>query len=164
MMTMGSARAPGRKFRCFDHAGRRGDDVGHGVEHSTGHAQHFRRHPFLPACGRLDPEGDRDTGLSLHPDRPEARLRRVRLGRFHRPGDVKLNPVGLKLLEVLMRKSPAVIRRSVLEEALWGDELPDSDSLRSHIHQLRQIVDKPFETPLIHTVHGVGYSLSEPAQ
>ena len=73
-------------------------------------------------------------------------------------------PVGLKLLEVLMRKSPAVIRRTVLEEALWGDELPDSDSLRSHIHQLRQIVDKPFETPLIHTVHGVGYSLSEPAQ
>ena len=63
-----------------------------------------------------------------------------------------------------MRKSPAVIRRTVLEEALWGDELPDSDSLRSHIHQLRQIVDKPFETPLIHTVHGVGYSLSEPAQ
>ena len=77
---------------------------------------------------------------------------------------LKLNPVGLKLLEVLMRKSPAVIRRNVLEEALWGDELPDSDSLRSHIHQLRQIVDKPFETSLIHTVHGVGYSLAEPAQ
>ena len=47
---------------------------------------------------------------------------------------LKLNPLGLKLLEVLMLKSPAVVRREALEEALWGDDCPDSDSLRSHIH------------------------------
>jgi len=41
-----------------------------------------------------------------------------------------------------MRKSPAVVRRPVLEKALWGEELPDSDSLRSHVHQLRQS-DRP---------------------
>jgi len=74
---------------------------------------------------------------------------------------LKLNPVGLKLLEVLMRKSPAVVRRAVLEETLWGEELPDSDSLRSHVHQLRQVIDKPFEQPLLHTVHGLGYCLAE---
>ncbi|MGY8812576.1 MAG: response regulator transcription factor [Pseudomonadales bacterium] len=74
---------------------------------------------------------------------------------------LKLNPVGLKLLEVLMRKSPAVVRRSVLEEALWGEELPDSDSLRSHVHQLRQVIDKPFAQTLLHTVHGLGYCLAE---
>ena len=76
---------------------------------------------------------------------------------------LKLNPIGLKLLAVLMQKSPAVVRREALEEALWGDELPDSDSLRSHIHQLRQILDKPFGKPLLHTVHGVGYRLAEQA-
>ena len=74
---------------------------------------------------------------------------------------LKLNPLGLKLLEILMQRSPAVVRREVLEEALWGDDCPDSDSLRSHIHQLRQTLDKPFPSPLLHTVHGVGYRLAE---
>ncbi len=60
-----------------------------------------------------------------------------------------------------MQKSPAVVRREQLEEALWGDDVPDSDSLRSHIHQLRQVLDKPFDRPLLHTVHGVGFRLAE---
>ena len=59
---------------------------------------------------------------------------------------LKLNPIGLKLLAILMQRSPAVVRRETLEEALWGDNVPDSDSLRSHIHQLRQTIDKPFAT------------------
>ncbi len=71
-----------------------------------------------------------------------------------------LGPIGLKLLAVLMQKSPAVVRREVLETALWGDEPPDSDSLRSHIHALRQQLDKPFSTPLLQTVHGVGFRLA----
>ncbi|HEY6612392.1 MAG TPA: response regulator transcription factor [Pseudomonas sp.] len=74
---------------------------------------------------------------------------------------LKLNPLGLKLLALLMQKSPHVVRRDALEEALWGDDCPDSDSLRSHIHQLRQVIDKPFPRPLLHTVHGLGYRLTE---
>lgn len=74
---------------------------------------------------------------------------------------LKLNPIGLKLLAVLMQRSPAVVRREALEEALWGDDVPDSDSLRSHIHQLRQTIDKPFTTHLLHTIHGVGFRLMD---
>jgi len=74
---------------------------------------------------------------------------------------LRLNPACLKLLEVLMRKSPGVVRREALETALWGDDPPASDSLRSHLHLLRQAVDKPFPRPLLHTVHGVGYRLGE---
>lgn len=73
---------------------------------------------------------------------------------------LRLNPIGHKLLKILMQKSPAVVRREQLEEALWGDDVPDSDSLRSHIHQLRQVLDKPFSEPLLHTVHGVGFRLA----
>ena len=73
---------------------------------------------------------------------------------------IKLNPLGMKLLMILMQRSPAVVRREALEEALWGDDCPDSDSLRSHIHQLRQAIDKPFASALLHTVHGVGYRLA----
>lgn len=74
---------------------------------------------------------------------------------------LKLNPMGTKLLVLLMHKSPAVVKKEVLELEMWGEEIPDRDSLRSHIHQLRQVVDKPFAKPLIHTVHGVGYRIAE---
>jgi DNA-binding response OmpR family regulator len=74
---------------------------------------------------------------------------------------LKVGPIGLKLLAVLMQKSPAVATREALESALWGDAPPDSDSLRSHIHTLRQQIDKPFPKPLLHTVHGVGFRLAD---
>ena len=57
--------------------------------------------------------------------------------------------------------TPAVVRREALEDAVWGDHVPDSDALRSHIHQLRQVLDKPFAKPLLHTVHGLGFRLAE---
>jgi DNA-binding response OmpR family regulator len=72
---------------------------------------------------------------------------------------LKISPIGLKLLEKLMKRSPHVVKRDTLEELLWGEDLPGSDSLRSHIHILRQAIDKPFTTPLLHTVHGIGYCL-----
>ncbi|MBK6637016.1 MAG: response regulator transcription factor [Rhodocyclaceae bacterium] len=82
--------------------------------------------------------------------------------RVERAGQsLKLNPTCLKILELLMRKSPATVRREALEEALWGDSPPSSDSLRSHMHLLRQIVDKPFPEPLLHTMHGIGYRLGK---
>ncbi len=73
---------------------------------------------------------------------------------------LKVSPAGLKILELLMRKSPAVVRRGAIEQALWDDDVPDGDSLRSHIHQLRQVIDKPFARPLLHTVHKAGYRLT----
>jgi DNA-binding response OmpR family regulator len=76
---------------------------------------------------------------------------------------IKLNPIGLKLLETLMQRSPSVVRREQLEEAIWGDDCPDSDSLRSHIHQLRQLIDKPFDIALLQTVHGIGFRLAAQA-
>ncbi len=75
---------------------------------------------------------------------------------------IDLNPIGLKLLEKLMSASPAVVTRSELEHHVWGEELPDSDSLRVHIHTLRSAIDKPFDVPLINTRHGIGYCLVPP--
>lgn len=74
---------------------------------------------------------------------------------------LKINPLGLKILGVLMRRSPGTVRREELEREVWGDDPPDSDSLRSHMHQLRQAVDRPFGSRLLQTVHGIGYRLSE---
>lgn len=74
---------------------------------------------------------------------------------------INVSPVGRKLLAILMQKSPAVVRRESLEYELWGDDPPDSDSLRSHVHALRQQIDKGFSRPLLHTVRGVGYKLAD---
>ena len=75
---------------------------------------------------------------------------------------IVLNPIGLKLLEKLMSASPAVVSRAELEHHVWGEELPDSDSLRVHIHSLRAAIDKPFDKHLLTTRHGIGYSLVDP--
>jgi DNA-binding winged helix-turn-helix (wHTH) protein len=67
----------------------------------------------------------------------------------------------MKLLEALMRRAPHLISRAELERAVWGDEPPDSDALRAHLHLLRQVIDKPFSHRLLHTVRGFGYRLSD---
>ena len=72
-----------------------------------------------------------------------------------------LTPIGLKLLTVLMRASPRVVTRQQLEREVWGDLLPDSDTLRSHLYSLRKAIDKPFEHALLHTIAGAGYRLSD---
>lgn len=72
-----------------------------------------------------------------------------------------LYPACRKLLEVLMRASPAAVPRQQLEQALWGDEAPDADLLRSHIYELRRSVDGPFEKKLIKTLPRVGYRLAD---
>ncbi|ODU48414.1 response regulator transcription factor [uncultured Aquimonas sp.] len=85
-----------------------------------------------------------------------ATLRLTRGGR-----DLQLSPIGLKLLTILMRESPRVVSRRDIEREIWGDALPDSDTLRSHLYNLRKVIDKPFEKQLLHTIHSAGYRLAE---
>ena len=73
---------------------------------------------------------------------------------------VTLSRAGERILEVLMQRYPEVVRRRDLEYALWGDEPPDSDALRSHIYSLRNAIDKPFGHKMIETVHRYGFRLN----
>ena len=74
-----------------------------------------------------------------------------------------LYPACRKLLEVLMQASPAAVTRQRLEQALWGDDPPDGDMLRSHIYELRRSVDGPFPSKLIQTLPRTGYRIAAPA-
>jgi DNA-binding response OmpR family regulator len=76
--------------------------------------------------------------------------------------NITLTPTGLKILELLMRKSPQVVSRREIEHAVWGEDIPDSDALRSHMHTLRVAIDHPFDTALVHTIHGIGFRLAAP--
>lgn len=73
---------------------------------------------------------------------------------------LKLTPIGLKILGILMRASPRVVSRREIEREVWGDIVPDSDTLRSHIYTLRKIIDRPFRQPLLHTIQNTGYRLA----
>ena len=73
-----------------------------------------------------------------------------------------LYPACRRLLETLMQASPAAVTRQQLEHALWGDDPPDGDMLRSHIYELRRSVDGPFPVKLIQTLPRTGYRLAVP--
>jgi DNA-binding response OmpR family regulator len=79
-------------------------------------------------------------------------------------GDALLHlyPACRKLLETLMRASPAAVSRERLEQVLWGDDPPDRDMLRSHVYDLRRAIDGPFEPKLLQTLPRVGYRLAGP--
>lgn len=72
---------------------------------------------------------------------------------------LELHTASLKILEVLMRASPNVVTRNELEQLLWGDHPPGSDPLRSHIHELRKELDKPFKSQMLMTRRGIGFAL-----
>ncbi len=75
--------------------------------------------------------------------------------------ELSVSPIALKLLTILMRESPRVVSRRDIEREVWGDILPDSDTLRSHLYNLRKVIDKPFDRPLLHTIHSAGYRLAD---
>jgi len=81
-------------------------------------------------------------------------LRATRGGR-----DLILSPIALRLLGILMRESPRVVSRRDIEREIWGDELPESDTLRSHLYNLRKAIDRDFEKQLLHTVQTAGYRI-----
>uniref|UniRef100_UPI000A0261B5 response regulator transcription factor n=1 Tax=Desulfocicer vacuolatum TaxID=2298 RepID=UPI000A0261B5 len=72
---------------------------------------------------------------------------------------MELNNTGILILRILMEAAPNVVTRKELENRLWGDMPPGSDVLRSHIYALRKKIDKPFDHPMIETVHGIGFKL-----
>jgi DNA-binding response OmpR family regulator len=74
---------------------------------------------------------------------------------------IALARLDYQLLRVLMRESPAVVPRARLESELWGEEPPQTDALRAHVHVLRRAIDHGFSPPLLHTVHSVGYRLAQ---
>ncbi len=72
---------------------------------------------------------------------------------------LKLTPTGFKILQILMSASPRIVSKNELEEKVWGEDIPSSDALRTHVHSVRAQVDKPFANAMIMTVAGIGYQI-----
>lgn len=86
-----------------------------------------------------------------------ARHRAFRDGR-----ELRLSPACFRILASLLLAAPEVVRKEKIEFMLWGDNPPEGSALRNHIHELRKVVDKPFDVPVIETVPHIGWRLALP--
>lgn len=73
---------------------------------------------------------------------------------------IDLQPQEFRLLEYLIRSDGRVVTRTMLLENVWGFHFdPQTSVVETHISRLRAKIDKGFDSELIRTVRGVGYSL-----
>ncbi|MEM8935275.1 MAG: response regulator transcription factor [Pseudomonadota bacterium] len=75
---------------------------------------------------------------------------------------IDLQPREFRLLEYLMRHARQVVTRTMLLENVWEYHFdPQTNVIDVHISRLRSKIDKDFSTPLLRTVRGAGYTLSD---
>ncbi|PNH80179.1 response regulator transcription factor [Vibrio diazotrophicus] len=74
---------------------------------------------------------------------------------------LSLNPTTYSILELLCQRAPDVVTREEITDMLWQDNEPNNDVLRSHIYQLRNQLDKPFESSMLVTVPKIGFRLEK---
>jgi DNA-binding response OmpR family regulator len=80
--------------------------------------------------------------------------------RAARPIDLK--PKEYALLEFLLQHTDRPVTRSLIIEHVWDIHFDSiSNVVEVHINSLRNKIDRGFTTPLIHTIRGVGYILTD---
>ncbi len=73
---------------------------------------------------------------------------------------IDLQPREYRLLEFLMNHAGQVVTRTMLLEGVWDYHFdPQTNVIDVHVSRLRQKIDKPFASPLLHTVRNAGYML-----
>jgi two-component system OmpR family response regulator len=89
----------------------------------------------------------------------ELDLRLRRAARADRP--ITLQYREFLLLQTLMRHAGQIVTRSMLLEAAWNyDFEPRGNIIDMHIHRLRRKLDTGFDTQMIQTVPGAGYTIA----
>jgi DNA-binding response OmpR family regulator len=84
-------------------------------------------------------------------------------GRVRRGGqEIRLTRREFQLLEALASNEGRVLSREIIQERVWMDADSFSDTVKVHVATLRRKIDAPYPVKLIHTVHGLGYTLRRP--
>jgi two-component system OmpR family response regulator len=83
-----------------------------------------------------------------------------RVTRGGRP--IELLPREFKLLEFLLRNQNRVVTRVMLLERVWDYRFdPHTSIIDTHVSRLRKSLEAGFDQPILHTVRGAGYRLSD---
>ena len=75
---------------------------------------------------------------------------------------ISLQPREYRLLLYLVQHANQVVTRTMLLETVWDYHFdPQTNVIDVHISRLRSKIDRDFDSPLLHTVRGAGYVISE---
>ncbi|MCF6325105.1 MAG: response regulator transcription factor [Gammaproteobacteria bacterium] len=98
--------------------------------------------------------GSETTQLTIHGLSLDLLARTV----FREGKKIDLQPKEFALLEYLMRNAERVVSKTMIMERVWNYNFdPQTNVVEARISKLREKVDKNFNTPLIHTIRGLGY-------
>lgn len=76
--------------------------------------------------------------------------------------EIELTPKEYDLLLYLLKNKRQVLNRDQILEAVWGyDFYGETNVVDVYIRYVRKKLDYGFDTPLIHTVRGVGYVMKD---
>jgi DNA-binding response OmpR family regulator len=75
---------------------------------------------------------------------------------------IELQPREFALLEYLMRNQGRVVSKTMIMEHVWDYNFdPTTNVVEARMSRLRDKVDRPFKSQLIHTIRGAGYVLKK---
>lgn len=75
---------------------------------------------------------------------------------------IVLSPKEFSLLSLLLRRQGQVLSRTVIAEQVWDMNFDsDTNVVDVAVKRLRNKIDDPFETKLIHTARGIGYVMEK---
>jgi DNA-binding response OmpR family regulator len=77
---------------------------------------------------------------------------------------LKLSPIAFKLLETLVRSAPQPVTRSAIMQAIWGEDQPDSNSLKVHVYHLRKQLEAITQQVTLDTIPSVGFAITANAE
>jgi two-component system OmpR family response regulator len=76
---------------------------------------------------------------------------------------IDLQSKEFKLLEYLLKNKGKIVTRTMLLEKVWEYNFdPQTNVIDVHISRLRNKIDKGFSYPIIETIRGAGYLVSDP--
>lgn len=76
--------------------------------------------------------------------------------------EIQLSSKEFALLEYLMLNANHVVTRTTISEHVWHEDFDSfTNVIDVFISFLRNKIDKDFKKPLIHTIHGKGYTIRE---
>jgi two-component system copper resistance phosphate regulon response regulator CusR len=83
----------------------------------------------------------------------------------HRAGEeISLTNREFALLEMLLVASPKPVSKTAIIEHVWDQHFDSGTNVVNvYVNYLREKIDRPGRTPLIHTIRGVGFVLKETA-
>lgn len=115
----------------------------------------------ITALSRRPAESMKQTVLSVHDLKLDLMARTAeRQGK-----QIELKHKEFTLLEVLMENAGRIVSKTLILEKVWDLSFnPGTTVVETHMSNLRQKVDKPFDIPLIQTIRSMGYMISAPKE